>query len=149
MLCGTAVTGSQQPGPAATPGSLSPVSCDISGQRLPGVSEWAFSYGFEVRRDATLLGKEGSLYFGFDGNYRSDWSSNPAPSIYTWVDAAAIANFRAGFRTGEGVNIYGWVRNAFDEETFDFLTVASGSTGLIVGQPSDPRTVGVTLRSDF
>jgi iron complex outermembrane receptor protein len=145
---GATATGSQTPGAAGTPGVLSPANCDISGQRLPGVSRWAASYGFEVNRPATVLAREGEVYFGFDGSYRSDWSSNPAPSAYTWVDASTLANFRAGFRTGE-FNIYAWVRNAFDEETFDYLTVASGSTGLIVGQPSDPRTAGVTLRAGF
>ncbi len=45
--------------------------------------------------------------------------------------------------------MFGWVRNAFDTEYFDFLTAAPGSTGLIVGQPGDPRTFGVTLRGRF
>jgi len=29
---------------------------------------------------------------------------------------------------------------------FDLLTAQPGNTGLIVGQPGDPRTFGVTLR---
>jgi iron complex outermembrane receptor protein len=31
-------------------------------------------------------------------------------------------------------------------EYFELLTAAPGNTGLIVGQPGDPRTAGVTLR---
>ncbi len=146
---GTIATGTQVPGAAGVPGALSPANCDISGQRLPGVSEWAFSYGFEASAPFNFLARDGDVYFGYDGSYRSDWSSNPAPSAYTWVDAAHIANFRAGFRTPEGLNIYAWVRNAFDEETFDFLTVGPSSTGLIAGQPADPRTYGVTLKASF
>ena len=35
------------PSAPGTPGGISPANCDISGQRLPGVSKWAFSYGAE------------------------------------------------------------------------------------------------------
>lgn len=96
-----------------------------------------------------FLGKTGEFYVGYDGSYRSKFSSNPSPSAYTWVDGYAIANFRAGFRTPEGLNLYGWVRNAFDENYFEFLAVGPSNTGLIAGQPGDPRTWGVTLRASF
>src|SRR5690606_20083675 len=62
-----------QPG---VPGALSPRQCDISGQDLPGVSKWAFSYGAEYNIPVTLLAKEGQVYLGVDGNYRSHWNSN-------------------------------------------------------------------------
>mgnify|MGYP007099137194 CR=1 FL=1 len=45
-----AADGSQTPGAAGVAGSLSPRSCDISGQGLPGVSKWALSYGAEIGR---------------------------------------------------------------------------------------------------
>jgi iron complex outermembrane receptor protein len=41
------------------------------------------------------------------------------------------------------------VRNAFDENYFEFLAVGPSNTGLIAGQPGDPRTWGVTLRASF
>lgn len=37
------------------------------------------------------------------------------------------------------------MRNAFDRNYFEQLAVPSGNTGLIVGQPGDPRTFGATL----
>ena len=140
--------GSVQPGPAGVPGSLSPRQCDISGQDLPGVSKWAFSYGAEANLPLTLLAREGQLYFGVDGNYRSDWNSNASPSIYTEVEGYALTNFRAGFRSGE-FNIFGWVRNAFDVDYIETLQVAPGNTGLIAGQPGDPQTYGFTLKAGF
>jgi iron complex outermembrane receptor protein len=39
-----------------------------------------------------------------------------------------------------------WARNLFSTNYFDLLTAAPGNTGLIVGQPGDPRTAGITLR---
>ena len=146
---GTTVSGSQTPGAAGVPGALSPANCNISGQRLPGVSTWSFSFGAEANAPVTLLGKEGEVYLGYDGSYRTRFSSNPSPSAYTWVKGYSLSNFRAGFRTDGGFDIYGWVRNAFDENYFDQLFVGPGNTGLIAGLPGDPRTWGFTLKSEF
>jgi iron complex outermembrane recepter protein len=146
---GTTVGEGQVPGAPGIPGGLSPTACDISGQRLPGVSKWAFSYGAEGNVPATLLGLEGEVYLGIDGNYRSGFSSNPSPSAYTRVKGYALTNLRAGFRVAGGLDVYGWVRNAFDVNYFEQLAVPSGNTGLIVGQPGDPRTWGATIKTEF
>jgi iron complex outermembrane receptor protein len=141
----TATPDYSQPG---VPGALSPRQCDISGQGLPGVSKWAFSYGAEANAPLTLLDKEGQVYVGVDGNYRSHWNSNASPSIYTNVKGYALTNFRAGFR-GEGFDVFGWVRNAFDVNYIELLQVAPGNVGLIAGQPGDPQTWGGTIKVSF
>ena len=120
-----AANGSQQPGPAGVANQLSPRQCDVSGQGLPGVSKWAFSYGAEVNAPVSLLDKEGQVYLGVDGNYRSSWNSNASPSIYTKVDGYALTNFRAGFRSN-GFDVFGWVRNAFD---VNYIETAAGRAG--------------------
>ncbi|KQM19105.1 TonB-dependent receptor [Novosphingobium sp. Leaf2] len=145
---GTVATGTQTPAAAGTPG-LSPANCDISGQRLPGVSKWSLSFGAEANTPVKLLGKDGQVYVGYDGSYRSNFSSNPSPSAYTWVAGYSLHNFRAGFRTDDGFNLYGWVRNAFDQHYFEQLFVGPGNTGLIAGLPGDPRTWGFTVSSSF
>jgi len=134
-----------QPG---VPGALSPRQCDISGQALPGVSKWAFSYGAEYNIPVSLLDKEGQVYLGVDGNYRNHWNSNASPSIYTNVKGYALTNFRAGFR-GDGFDVFGWVRNAFDVNYIELLQVAPGNVGLIAGQAGDPRTWGGTIKFSF
>ncbi len=147
---GTAVTGTQTPGPAATPGALSPAFCDISGQWLPGVSKWSGSWGAQYSHPGTFLGREGEAYLGYDGSARSQWSSNPSRSIYSDVGGYGLANFRVGFRSGDTWDVYGWVRNAFDKKFFQELNAATGgNTGLVVGIPGDPRTWGLTVRAKF
>jgi iron complex outermembrane receptor protein len=146
---GATVLPGQTPSAPGTPGGLSPANCDISGERLPGVSKWSFSFGAEASAPATVLGKEGEAFVGYDGSYRSNFSSNPSPSAYTWIDGYSLSNLRFGFRTFEGVNVYGWVRNLLDEEYFEQLAVGPSNTGLIAGQPGDPRTYGVTLKAAF
>jgi len=131
-----------------TPGN-SPASCDISGEDLAGVSKWSFSYGAEANVPANILGEPGEVYLGYDGNTRSSFSSNPSPSAYTQIGGYTLANLRLGFRTDDGLNAYIWARNAFDEDYFEMLSIAPGSTGLIAGQPGDPRTYGFTLSHSF
>ena len=133
---------------AGIPNTLSPRQCDISGFDLPGVSKWAFSYGAEVNQPVTLLDKDGQIYFGVDGNYRSHWNSNASPSIYTDVKGYGLTNFRAGFR-GDGFDVFGWVRNAFDVNYIETLQVAPGNIGLIAGQAGDPQTWGGTIKFSF
>lgn len=153
---GTFVTGNQVPDapgqagntPTHPAASLSPRQCDISGQRLPGVSKYAFSYGAEANAPLTLLAKDGQIYLGVDGNYRSHWNSNASPSIYTDVKGYALTNFRVGFRS-DGFDIFGWVRNAFDVNYIELLQVAPGNTGLIAGTPGDERTWGGTVKFNF
>ena len=139
----------QTPAAPGTPGGLSPANCDISGQVLPGVSKWSLSFGAEANLPARLVGQEGEVYLGYDGSYRSRFSSNASPSAYTWVRGYALSNLRLGFRSDGGLDLSAWVRNAFDEDYFEQLFVGPGNTGLIAGLPGDPRTWGMTIRAAF
>jgi iron complex outermembrane receptor protein len=146
---GTIAQLGQTPSAPGTPGGISPASCDISGQWLPGISRWSGAYGFEYNRPVTLAGQKGEAYFGFDGNARSRFSSNPSRSAYMDVGGYSLANFRLGFRSDEGWHVFGWVKNAFDEKYFEVLAQGPSNTGLIVGLPGDPRTWGLTFSADF
>ncbi|HEX7873683.1 MAG TPA: TonB-dependent receptor, partial [Sphingobium sp.] len=149
---GSAPTLGQATSPAGTNGpngtaGISPSACDISGQVLPGVSKWAFSFGGEA--NLPVGAGEGELFFGYDGSYRTRFSSNPSPSAYMWINGYSLSNFRLGYREGSKFSIFGWVRNAFDHNYYELLQTQSGSTGLIVGQPGDPRTWGLTVKTSF
>ena len=146
---GSAAAAGQAVSLPGTPDGISPANCDISGQRLPGVSDWAFSYGAEYDVPLRIGSADGQFYIGYDGSYRSSFSSNPSPSAYTEVAGYALSNFRIGYKRGDRWNLFGWVRNAFDADYYDVLATQSGNTGLIIGQPGDPRTYGVTLSGRF
>lgn len=143
---GTTASGANLPSAPGTPGGFSPAFCDISGQWLPGISKVSFSYGIEYKQPFALFGQEGGGYVAFDGTYRSKFSSNPSRSAYTDVDGYSLAHFRLGYRTDNNWDVYAWLRNAFDEQYFDYLATQSGSTGLVIGQPGDPRTYGLTVK---
>jgi iron complex outermembrane receptor protein len=65
------------------------------------------------------------------------------------VDGYSLSNVRLGFRSDSGFNLFAWARNVFDEDYFEQLQVPSGNTGLIVGNPGDPRTYGITAAFTF
>lgn len=122
---------------------------DASGTPLPGVSEWALSAGAETWRPGRALGTDGEYFAGLDASYRSEFSSSATFSEFLVVDGYALLNARAGFRSDTGWDLFVWSRNLTDEDYFEFLSAASGGTGLFVGYPGDPRTWGVTLRGAF
>ncbi|WP_226016756.1 TonB-dependent receptor [Novosphingobium sp. FKTRR1] len=140
--------------PTTLKAGVSPISCDISGQRLPGISAYALSFGGEANLPVAIAGRDGQVYLGADGNYRSSYSSNATPSAATTLPGYTIANFRLGWRSdrnaaGVGIDVFGWVRNAFDKGYLEQLQVAPNSVGLLVGNLGDPRTFGGTVKLTF
>jgi len=123
-----------------------PQSIDISGSVLPGISKWALSIGGETGRRATIFGRTGRLFTAVDASYRSWFSSSATFSRYLIVDGYALLNARVGFQLTNGWAVTLWSRNLFDKNYFELLTAAPGNTGLFVGQPGDPRTIGLSVR---
>ncbi len=122
---------------------------DISGSVLPGISRWAASLGGEYSAPATFLGHTGSVFGAFDGSARSRFSSSATYSKYLVVSGYALLNTRIGFRAADNWTVFLWARNLLNRDYYELLSAAPGNTGLIVGQPGDPRTFGLTLKKSF
>ena len=65
-----------------------------------------------------------------------------------------MTNFRLGWRSdravgGVRVDVFGWVRNAFNVSYLEQLQIAPNSVGLVVGNLGDPRTFGGTIKFEF
>lgn len=126
-----------------------PAVCDVSGTRLPGISEWSASAGGEISQPLSFGALAGRGYVGVDASYRSNFSSSASESAFLQVDGYGLLNLRAGWRTDEDWELFFWARNVTGTEYFDFLSAQPGNSGLFVGQVGDPRTYGVTLRASF
>jgi len=119
---------------------------DISGSLLPGISKWAISLGGEATHRARVLEHSGEFFAALDAAYRSSFSSSATYSHYMVVPGYTVLNARIGFRVANGWTLSVWSRNLLNTNYFELLSAAPGNTGLIVGQPGDQRTAGVTLR---
>jgi iron complex outermembrane receptor protein len=126
-----------------------PAVCDLSGRPLPALSDEVASLGGEYRHNRNLFGKSGQAFFGFDASYRSEWYSDASVSQYGLVDGYGLLNLRAGFRSNGPWEFTVWARNALNKDYMQFLSIQSGNSGLVIGQPGDPRTYGITARAKF
>lgn len=122
---------------------------DASGTRLPGLSEWAISFGGEYTLPGQLSDRHGEYFVAADASYRSGFSSSPTESDYLNIDGYTLANVRAGFRGEDGWDAFVWARNLFDEKYVEILSAGGSSSGYYAGLPGDPRTYGVTLKGRF
>ena len=127
----------------------STAACDLSGKELPGVSPWAVALGGELHGPGSVLGLSGEVFVGADASYRSTYNSDAAVSRYTEIEGYSLLNLRAGFRSDNGWEASVFVKNALDEEYLQFVSVQTGNSGLVVGNPGDERTIGVTVRARY
>jgi iron complex outermembrane receptor protein len=118
------------------------VACNLTGVPLAGLSKWSETLGFDYRKPTS----GGSFLFHLDASHRDGYFSDTSASRYTWIDGYAVTNASVGYRFAKGWEIDLFARNLLDEEYITALTIQTGNSGLILGQPGDPRTVGVTFR---
>jgi iron complex outermembrane recepter protein len=122
---------------------------DISGENLPGISNWIVAGGGEVFKEGRVFGQEGEFFLAADLYYRSGFSSSPSASRYLNVDGYALLNARIGFRSSQGFTFFIWSRNLANKDYFEQLLPAGGNAGHYAGVLGDPRTFGATLRYNF
>ncbi|MCW1430661.1 TonB-dependent receptor [Novosphingobium sp. JCM 18896] len=119
-------------------------ACNLTGKPLVGLPRWVET----VSADYTVpLGKGGNLVFHADTAWRSSYYGDPSLSRFTLIDGYNLTNASIGYRSDKGWEISVFARNLFDKDYLQNLTIQAGNSGLIVGTPSDPRTVGVTFRA--
>jgi iron complex outermembrane receptor protein len=117
------------------------VACNLSGTPLAGLSKRSATLGF----DYTVPVGNGSLVAHADSSFRSGYNSDTSNSLYTKIAGYGVTNARIGYHVNHW-EIDLFARNLFDAEYITALTIQTGNSGLILGQPGDPRIVGVTVR---
>ncbi len=119
------------------------VACDLSGSNLAGLSKWVGSAGF----DYLYPTGPGEILLRADVNSRSRYNSDTSNSRYTWISGYNVVNASIGYRFNNGWEMDVFAHNLFDSDYIQALTIQTGNSGLILGQPNDPRMIGVTLRA--
>lgn len=123
--------------------------CDLSGKPLSALPKWVGSVGAEYAHELRIGSLSGEAYLHLEITSRSDAYGDPSDSQYTLIDGYSVVNASIGLRQVGPWELSLWARNLLDEDYMQNLTVQAGNSGLIVGTPSDPRSIGVTLRTSF
>jgi iron complex outermembrane receptor protein len=123
--------------------------CNLTGKPLSALPRWAVSAGGEYTQPVHIGGAAGEAYMRADATVRTKIYGDPSDSLYTVISGYGVVNLTLGFRQDGPWEVSLWARNLLDKDYMQNLTVQAGNAGLIVGTPSDPRTVGVTLRAKF
>jgi iron complex outermembrane receptor protein len=119
------------------------VACNLTGVRLAGLSRWVGMLG----ADYVVQAGSGEIVAHADWNARTGYYSDTSASKYTWIDGYNITNLSVGYRFPKGWEIDVFSRNLFATDYITALTIQTGNSGLILGQPSDPRMFGLTVRA--
>ena len=116
--------------------------CNLTGKRLASLPRFAVTAGIDY---AVPVGS-GSVFLHADSVSRSGYNGDPTISRFTYIGGYNLTNANIGYRFVDGLEVAVFARNLLDADYLQNLTVQAGNSGLIVGTPSDPRTIGVTLR---
>jgi iron complex outermembrane receptor protein len=122
--------------------AASPVQ-NLSGQRLPGVSKFAWSVAADLARPINY----GLVaYLHGDWLHRSSFNSSATNSVFAIVPGYGLLNGKIGLRTADGKYDFSlWARNLANKNYY--VSRGAGNTyGLITAAVGDPRTFGATFR---
>ena len=118
-------------------------ACNLTGKPLVGLPRWAET----LSADYELPFGGGAVTFHADTSWRSSFYGDPSLSRYTLIDGYNLTNASIGYRFHPGLEIAVFARNLLNANYIENLTIQAGNSGLILGTPSDPRMIGVTLRA--
>jgi iron complex outermembrane receptor protein len=121
------------------------VACNLTGLRLAGLSRWVGSVSADYRR---AIGP-GEVIVHLDANRRTGYYADSSASRFTWIDASTLANANLGYALDNGWEFVVSGRNVLGADYLTALTIQAGNSGLILGQPGDPRTFAATVRIRF
>jgi iron complex outermembrane receptor protein len=123
--------------------------CNLSGKPLSGVPKYVLAVGGEYVHNLDLGAVNGQAFINAEANWRTKTYGESSDSKYTVIDGYGIINMSIGYRQDGPWEVFFWVKNLFDKNYIQNVTVQAGNSGLILATPSDPRTFGVTLRAHY
>ncbi|WP_226666047.1 TonB-dependent receptor [Microbulbifer aggregans] len=130
---------------------------DVSGNKLPGASDYSVNLGAQYYYPVPALGAEllarvdYSLrgdYYNTADNVRSGTLASGESVQYGWVDDIQLVNARLGLESENGTwSLALWGRNLTDEEYLN--TTQRDFFGTLIHFQGDPRTYGLELGYRF
>ncbi|WP_242152454.1 TonB-dependent receptor [Sphingomonas sp. BAUL-RG-20F-R05-02] len=119
--------------------------CNLSGRPLSSLPKWTVSAGGDYTLPVPRL--HGDVILHADSVSRTRQYGDPTDSAYTLIKGYTLVNASLGYRNRAGWEVDVFARNLFDANYLQNVTIQAGNSGLILGTPSDPRTIGLTFRA--
>ncbi|MFS0772177.1 TonB-dependent receptor [Sphingomonas sp. 1P08PE] len=116
--------------------------CSLTGRRLASLPRLALTAGLDYSRPVG----DGAVFVHVDTASRSGYNGDPSLSRFTYIRGYNLTNANIGYRFADGLELIVWARNLLGADYIQNLTIQAGNSGLILGSPSDPRTIGGTVR---
>jgi iron complex outermembrane receptor protein len=123
--------------------------CDLSGLPITATPRSVMSIGAEYAQPARLGRLHGETFIRADATSRGRMYGDSSDSKYAVIDGYTLVNASLGFRASRHWEASVWAKNLTNRNYMQNLTIQAGNSGLVVGTPSDPRIVGVSLRARF
>jgi iron complex outermembrane recepter protein len=122
--------------------------CDLTGKPLSGAPRWSGVAHVEYTRGLTSNLQSTN---GIECTFRSSSYYNSDDSSYSLIRGYSLVNIHMSVGpSSEHWQISLWARNVFNKEYFSALSAGGVfGAGYVAGSIGDPRTYGVTLRSQF
>lgn len=118
------------------------MQCSLSSRRLASLPRFAMTAGLDYTQP---VGTD-EVFVQVDTASRSGYDGDPSLSRFTYSRGHNLTIANIGYRLADGLELIVWARNLLDVDYIQNLMIQAGNSGLILGSPSDPRTVGVILR---
>jgi hypothetical protein len=83
----------------------------------------------------------GDLVLHVEVSARTGYFSDTSGSEYTWIEGHSLTHASVGYRFANGWDVDLFARNLFDQDYLTALTIQTGNSGLILGQPGDHQGV--------
>jgi iron complex outermembrane recepter protein len=127
------------------------VTQDLSGQQVSGAPRWSLGAAAEYTAPvlvATEGGRSVDVYVGADWSYRSSFYAAVNLDPFSQVHGYQLLGLHAGVREARRWDVSVWMRNVFDENYFNTISV-NATYGITLASLGDPRTFGATVRGEF
>jgi iron complex outermembrane receptor protein len=122
-------------------------ACDLSRRPLSGLPSSVWSFGGEARKPVLIGRWKGEIFAHAEATLRTHAYGDPTDSAYTLMPGFGLVNGSVGFRASKGWEVDLWARNLTNAHYLQNITVQAGNSGLVLGTPGDPVTIGATVRA--
>lgn len=115
---------------------------EFEGNEFPQSPGYMLSLGFAWNATEKLM-------LGGQARFVDGYYSDTANTAAYEVDGYSLVDLKASYQLRDGLELYGYVNNVFDERAPIYKQMARGSVAFVQGSMTSPRMIGIGVRGTF